>query len=157
MCSFNSLITVSYDKEWKQQQIVSQSFTQPPQPKEDSDEDEAPGAGTHRRGVGVLLLLKRLSTFLSQSSSPFRYGNYLLADNGRREARNKRKRKRKKAGDDGSEKKKEAGEEDVEEEEGEEGRQERLIDGRFDVSELLSTANTLTRPQPGKSEKKSEL
>ena len=96
-----------------------------------------------------------MSTFLSQSSSPFRYGNYLLADNGRREARNKRKRK--KAGDDGSEKKKEAGEEDVEEEEGEEGRQERLIDGRFDVSELLSTANTLTRPQPGKSEKKSEL
>ena len=91
---------------------------------------------------------------------PFRYGNYLLADNGRREARNKRKRKRKKAGDDGSEKKKEAGEEDVEEEEGEEGeegRQEKLIDGRFDVSELLSTANTLTRPQPEKSEKKSEL
>ena len=93
-----------------------------------------------------------------------RYGNYLLTGSqaGSREGRKKRKKKRKeKAGADDSESKNSKPENDeesaIEEEERlRRPRKKRLKDGdgRYDVSELLAPANTLTNPD---NDRKSEL
>ena len=90
-----------------------------------------------------------------------RYGNYLLTSPGSREGRKKRKRK-KTTKDEPSLKSHNEEEEKEEEEESEEEeklrrpRKKRLrdLEGRYDVSELLAPANTLTNPN---NDRKSEL
>jgi len=89
------------------------------------------------------------------------YGNYLLTSPGSREGRKKRKRK-KTTKDEPS--LKSHNEEEKEEEKGEEEEEEKLrrprkkrlrdLEGRYDVSELLAPANTLTNPN---NDRKSEL
>ena len=94
-----------------------------------------------------------------------RYGNYLLTGSqaGSREGRKKRKKKKKeRAGADDSESNHVKPEDDKdpsmenEEERLRRPRKKRLrgVDGRYDVSELLSPANTLTNPNI---DKKTEL
>ena len=91
-----------------------------------------------------------------------RYGNYLLTGSqaGSREGRKKRKNKKKdRAGADDSKNSKADDEEEPGMEEAERLRRARKkrprdVDGRYDVSELLSSANTLTNPN---NDRKSEL
>ena len=77
------------------------------------------------------------------------YGNYILTAPAERQGR-KRKKKEKESGDDKSEMRRERGHTvsgDV-----------TLVDGKYDVSELLSSSNTLTNPKVSKVQnKKTEL
>ena len=92
-----------------------------------------------------------------------RYGNYLLTSPGSREGRKKRKKKKKdKAEDAGLKIVQPEDEEGPATEEEEERlrrpRKKRLrdvdvkrdVDGRYDVSDLLAPANTLTNPNNGR-------
>ena len=91
-----------------------------------------------------------------------RYGNYLLTSPGSREGRKKRKKKKKDKAEDSGLKivqpEDEEGPATEEEERLRRPRKKRLrdvdvkrdVDGRYDVSDLLAPANTLTNPNNGR-------
>ena len=102
----------------------------------------------------ICKILKTFWCYFHVVWSCSRYGNYLLTSPGSREGRKKRKRKKTTKDEPGS---KSHNEEENEEEKDEEKlRRPRLrdLEGRYDVSELLAPANTLTNPN---NDRKSEL
>ena len=94
------------------------------------------------------------------------YGNYILTAPAERQGRKRRRKKKKDDSDEAHDENENNAVDDIKERDSNMRREKKLVtrvgktmlDGKYDVSELLSTANTLTNPNNAKSVyNKSEL